>query len=189
MCNKTKATKDCEKRLVITVNHEGREIILFTEWFVDSDIYDRDEETGLTADELEKVHALLEASGLTVKDIVYCHRSLKKDNINAVYVSEHAYKRLKERNNWNKKTATRMAVKIYNDGKRIQEVDAVTRAYIVNKTLNKTNCKIKKEFVVYGDIIYVFNNRTLITCYHLPSKTTIRNTIFKMSNRRADYES
>ena len=31
-------------------------------------------------------------------------------------ITKHAYTRMKERNGWNKKAATRMVSKIYNDG-------------------------------------------------------------------------
>ena len=48
-------------------------------------------------------------------------------------ITKHAYTRMKERNGWNKKAATRMVSRIYNDGMRPSQVKGYLKSWVNNK--------------------------------------------------------
>lgn len=83
-------------------------------------------------------------------------------------ISEHGYARLKERNGWNRKAATRMIGKIYQNGLRPQQVKGHLKKWVNNKV---DYGKDGNEFVLFGEKLYIFNGHTMITVLQTPSKS------------------
>lgn len=79
---------------------------------------------------------------------------IKKDtDDNCIYISDHAFKRMKERNGWGQKTCLRMVKKIIECG----TVDGdIKKIWETEK---------KKVFITYGEIGYLFINNILVTAY------------------------
>ena len=67
-------------------------------------------------------------------------------------ISKHGYARLKERNGWSKKAATRMIHKVYEEGLRPTQVKGYLKGWINSKA---EYCKDDKEFVLFGEKLYV----------------------------------
>ena len=55
---------------------------------------------------------------------------MKNENI---LVTAHAYDRLKERNNWNKRAASRMAEKAYAEGKDLRDASGCLKNWYLNR--------------------------------------------------------
>ncbi|MCR4610575.1 MAG: hypothetical protein K5644_01630 [Lachnospiraceae bacterium] len=87
-----------------------------------------------------------------------------------VHISEHAYKRMKERNGWNRKTANRMIKRIYINGQRPDEVKGYIKIWIVHKL---GQVRENDEYVLYGDYVYIFNNNVLVTSFRQPCREKV----------------
>ncbi len=87
-----------------------------------------------------------------------------------VFITEHAYKRIRKRNGWSKKTINRMIARIYVNGLRPDDVKGYKKKWIIHKTSRDEK---NDEYVLYGDYIYIFNNRVLLTSYSLPCKERV----------------
>lgn len=88
-------------------------------------------------------------------------------------ISKHAYERMKQRNGWNKKAADRMLNRVYFDGIRPEEV----KGYLKNWINNKADAfDDEREFVLFGEKLYIFCNGTMLTVLPIPSRSyLIRN--------------
>ncbi len=86
-----------------------------------------------------------------------------------ITITEHGYDRLKQRNGWNKKTANRMAQRVYRDGHRINDIKGYVRIWMKSKD----QCE-ESEYVVYGENLYVFRENCLITSIHVPCRETVK---------------
>ena len=106
------------------------------------------------------------SSGIDDNDIEKTYISRKRES-GVIYITDHAAKRLKERNGWNKKTALRMIKKIYETGIRGEDVKGYIAPWIRNKIATRNP---GDEFVVYGTSCYVFNSGNVITVLPLPHK-------------------
>ena len=84
-------------------------------------------------------------------------------------VTRHAYRRLRERNGWNKKASNRMVSKIYETGLRKDDIKGYVRMWL--KHLDSDN---DREYVVYGNYIYIFLDKNLLTAFPIPSKEFIK---------------
>ena len=113
---------------------------------------------------------LLEANGYTTKDVQTSYIARKKEK-EYVYISDHAFERLKQRNGWNKKTALRMIKKVYDDGKTPGEISGYVGKWLDHKKYSYG--RKNDHFKVYGDHAYVFNNNTLLTVLAIPTKRSI----------------
>ena len=93
-----------------------------------------------------------------------------------IYVTDHAYMRLRERNGWNRATAERMVARIYKNGVRPDDVKGYLKPYLQTKAVEAGAREIS-DVVIYGDIIYLFSRKSvLVTAYPAPTKNTfIRN--------------
>lgn len=93
-----------------------------------------------------------------------------------VIVSNHAYKRLKERNNWSKKAIDRMAIKIYETGIKSGDIKGYLKEWFLKKQLEAPDNTVH---ILYGDVAYVFQKPIksrapiLITAYPAPTKNAI----------------
>lgn len=83
-----------------------------------------------------------------------------------ISISKHAYERLKERNGWNRKASDRMVGRVYSDGLRPEQVKGYLKGW-VNK---KNEYSADKEFVLFGEKLYIFQDRTMLTVLPVPTK-------------------
>lgn len=99
--------------------------------------------------------------------------------MNNIIVTKHAFTRLKERHNLNKKAAVRMADIVYENGIRAIETNGSVKTYLEYDADIREVDNGLIERICYGDYIYVFLISTdcvkLITSYILPK--TIRKRI------------
>ena len=84
-----------------------------------------------------------------------------------ISISKHAYCRLKERNGWNKKASDRMLQKIYKEGLRPDEVKGYLKGWVNKKRESFENTR---EFVLFGEKLYVFLNGRMLTVLPIPSR-------------------
>ena len=84
-----------------------------------------------------------------------------------IRITEHAYMRMKERNGWGKKAAGRMATKIYETGEDMMNSTGYMRRLIRSK-VRKTGGR----YILYGNNVYVYREKALITTYPMPHLLT-----------------
>lgn len=84
----------------------------------------------------------------------------------SVAVTTHAKKRLKERCGINKQCAHRMAEKAFKEGISFDNAGELLQKYISSVYLKHD--KMCNNLRIYGNTVYVFDNRTLITVYAIP---------------------
>jgi len=84
----------------------------------------------------------------------------------SVAVTAHAKKRLKERCGINKKSAVRMAERAFTEGISFYNAGELLQKYISSVYLRHN--KMCNNLRIYGNTVYVFDNRTLITVYQIP---------------------
>lgn len=92
-----------------------------------------------------------------------------------IYISDHAFKRMKERAGWNRDAALRMAGKVYEKGKRIQPTTARLQKWFDQKMIIYKGSMVSREFVLYGDYLFIFKNNILITMYQFDVKNLFNN--------------
>jgi hypothetical protein len=88
------------------------------------------------------------------------------EKIKIVEVTYHAYKRAKERYQWNAKTVDKMAERAYFNGSKHSQAKGTLKKYIDklwHQNRNVNNIRI------YGQDIYFFAGNLLITLYQLPN--------------------
>lgn len=83
-----------------------------------------------------------------------------------VSVTSHAKRRLKERCGVSKNSAMNMAERTFNKGISFENASTDLKKYISSVYIRheKTGDNIR----IYGNMVYVFDNRTLITVYPIP---------------------
>ena len=94
---------------------------------------------------------------------------------NSIRISEHAYCRMKERNGWNKRTADRMVSRVYDNRQRLEQIKGYLRGWI--KSMISAD-KRGNDFVLYGQAIYVFREKVLVTVLHAPSKGYVADYLY-----------
>lgn len=154
MC-KVKDIDECEKKIFVYLS-DGR--CFSTEWFAD------DDRKGNIADsftETEQLHVdrVIEENNVSMKDIEKWAISRNKSDKDCIYISRHAFERMKQRNGWNKKTALRMVKKVYDNGILPEDAPAEYRPWLKRKEKKEPGTLYK----LYGDMVYVFDNQVLIT--------------------------
>ncbi|WP_157974622.1 hypothetical protein [Lewinella sp. IMCC34183] len=82
-------------------------------------------------------------------------------------VTHHAILRGRERMRLNKRALTRMVDTVYNSGISIRQARGTLKSYLQSK-LRKDGSN--NEVRVYGEYIYIFNERQLLTLYRLPNR-------------------
>lgn len=83
-------------------------------------------------------------------------------------ITKHAYTRMKERNGWNKKAATRMVSRIYRDGRRPEQVKGYLKGWVNTKYMYSN---AGDEYILFGDKLYIFNRMTMLTVLTTPTKS------------------
>jgi len=84
-----------------------------------------------------------------------------------IIISDHAYKRAKERLGLNQKALDRMAEKAFNDGFKHGETKGTLQKYITKLWFDHKNCNNVR---IYGENIYFFRENKLVTLYRLHRK-------------------
>ncbi len=85
-----------------------------------------------------------------------------------VVITKHAYSRLKERNGWNKKASDRMIPKVYVNGLRPEQVKGYLKNWVITKYEYSNE---RDEYVLFGDKLYIFNNKTMLTVLPTPARS------------------
>ena len=83
-----------------------------------------------------------------------------------VSVTSHAKRRLKERCGVSKNSAMDMAERAFNKGISFENASTDLQKYISSVYIRHE--KIGDNIRIYGNMVYVFDNRTLITVYPIP---------------------
>lgn len=155
MCN-VKRLGDCEQKIYIRTKDNK---LHSSNWY----------SADLALDEaLDKAKAELNINDDEIKSWNMRYNKFEEDTY---YISKHAEKRLKERNGWNKKTQLRMMKKVIDNGKRGDEIKG-TYKQIVKRVKDKYPAQ---EHIVYGDMLYIFNDKLLITVYYLKDNIIKKN--------------
>ena len=85
-------------------------------------------------------------------------------------ITKHAYTRMKERNGWNKKAATRMVSRIYSDGVRPEQVKGYLKKWVNTKYEYRND---GDEYVLFGNKLYIFNGMTMLTVLPIPTRSCL----------------
>lgn len=158
--------KNCEKKVVITLT-DGTEIL--SDWFKDIEAKIDESAVNRTVGERKVYEDMIRSYEIEESKIMkwYIMRKREEDTI---YISEHAMQRLKERNGWNKETAMRMLKKVCDKGKRETEIKGYLSKWIKDKISNNNK---GDYYILYGEYLYVFNYKTLVTVFNVPKKTKV----------------
>ncbi|MEM1327366.1 MAG: hypothetical protein AAGI23_15490 [Bacteroidota bacterium] len=82
-------------------------------------------------------------------------------------ITKHAYKRAKERLGWSRKALDRMLSIIHEYGFTRHEAKGELKKYMLKQ---RRKYKSKAYARVYGEVIYFFRDRSLITLYRLDNE-------------------
>lgn len=85
-----------------------------------------------------------------------------------IIITKHAYTRMKERNGWNKKTATRMVRRVYSDGTRHDQVKGYLKKWLKTKYEYSND---GDEYILYGEKLYIFNGIKMLTVLPTPTRS------------------
>lgn len=85
-----------------------------------------------------------------------------------VVITKHAYSRLKERNGWSKKASDCMIPKVYVNGLRPEQVKGYLKNWVITKYEYSNE---RDEYVLFGDKLYIFNNKTMLTVLPTPARS------------------
>lgn len=109
--------------------------------------------------------------GYSVKAVPYAMEKYKpkcKGGITMVAITTHAQRRLKERAGMNKNTARKVAERAYCNGISFDNASSDIRQYI--SKVYTSHDRIANNIRIYGNIVYIFDNRTLITVFQMPQE-------------------
>lgn len=159
MC-KVKDINECEKMVVVNDGYKNYS----SEWFSDIDPIKCENKTNCTLEEDAKITELCRENSFS-KDNIAAWFILRKKDDDTVYISDHAFLRLKERNGWNKKCSLRMVKKVCDDGTPADEIKGYLSGW-----LRKQKNKGGNRYIVYGNSLFIFDGKVLMTAITLPCK-------------------
>lgn len=84
-----------------------------------------------------------------------------------VTATNHAYERGKERFGWSEKVLVKMMKKAFNDGIQHKNTKGTLQRYITKLWFDYKHCNNVR---IYGEVIFFFSDKKLITLYHLDPK-------------------
>jgi hypothetical protein len=159
MCN-VQLLRDSERQINIkTTTGE----VYASDWYVETNTRSQATNTEAGSKAVETVMREFSINGDDVEEI-FLNRKKEEGTI---YITDHAEGRLKQRNGWNKNTAIRMIKKVYDEGTRAEDVKGYLAPWFRHKTEEGNP---GDEFVLYGDMVYLFNGQSLLTAFHKPHK-------------------
>ena len=156
--------KDAERQMCLILKGGDR---IYSEW------YSAQTKPGT---EKQVLMETIEGNNLNKEDVEEWYISRKREDPNTVYISDHAMKRLKERNGWTKKASMRMMKKIHDNGLTPNQVKGKYAAWIRQKAENKAK---HEHFLLYGENLYVFSRNTLVTVIPTPRKGSYYNQAYR----------
>lgn len=155
MC-KVRDIDTCEKKIYI---HMLNGEVISSEWFYDDQRRGNSRGTEME----EKVfNALVNDNHINLQKVKDWDVTRNRDEEDCIYISNHAFKRMRERNGWNRKTALRMVQKIYDNGLEPEDVPSEYRGW----TMHEKMVHPEKLFKFYGEMLYVFADSVLLTVLH-----------------------
>ena len=156
------------KKRITVVTNDGTSYI--SEWIIDDSETD-ETYINCTKNELDMYAAILEENSINPDDVKtwFVSRRREKDTI---YISDHAFVRMKERCGFNKKTAIRMVEKAYEKGTDITNVKDYLSTWAKKQELRQED---GERAILYGDFVYRFCYDTLVTVIHKPQKGKVQN--------------
>lgn len=156
------------KKRITVVTNDGTSYI--SEWIIDDSETD-ETYINCTKNELAQYAAILEENNINPDDVKtwFVSRRREKDTI---YISDHAFVRMKERCGFNKKTAIRMVKKAYEKGTDITNVKDYLSTWAKKQELRQED---GERAILYGDFVYRFCYDTLVTVIHKPQKGKVQN--------------
>lgn len=89
------------------------------------------------------------------------------DIVDGCVATKHAYERAKERFNWRSDVLDKMMDKAYNQGVKHKDTKGSLNRYITKIWFNYNHCNNVR---IYGENIYFFCDKKLITLYRLERK-------------------
>lgn len=158
MC-KVRDIETCEKMMCIYLKDGS---VISSGWFNDDERKNTYGEERFTELEKKTYDELVCANSLDTEDIDHWAVARNKNEKDFVYISRHAFDRMKERNGWSKKTSLRMVQRVYDEGLAPEDAPVKYRAWAVKKSKTSPECLFK----FYGQMLYVFDNKVLITVMH-----------------------
>lgn len=129
-----------------------------SDWFTDEERKNKKDQESFTEKEYTVYRNIIIKNGL---DINYIHNwavETKRDP-ESFYISDHAYKRAKERLGWNKNTTRRMIEKVLKDGINDTEVKGPYKPFVMARKRNH----VVENVILYGDTAFIFNKKILVT--------------------------
>lgn len=147
--------EDCRKKVYIYLQ-DGTQVS--SDWFEDNERKNTCGEDRFTMLEKENYDRLIADNRISPDKIDSWSVGRDKDP-ECVYISRHAFDRMKERNGWNRKTSVRMVRRIYDCGILPDDVHGPYRNWVQHR--KKKDPKATYRF--YGQNLYVFDNNVLIT--------------------------
>lgn len=164
MCT-VKDINDSEKRISIVLKNG---VTLQSDWYKDNNELIEDC-VNCTVDQKERYVELLKQNNYTDDDVKEWYTQRKRED-GVVYITHHAFERIKERCGLNKKAAYHIVQKAYDNGTDISEI----KGYLLPWAKKKLQRFEKGErALVYGDFVYTFKYDTLITVIRMPQKGKI----------------
>ena len=102
-------------------------------------------------------------------------------NDNYIRVSDHAYKRMRQRAGWNKKTADRMLSRVFANGTELISDGKGYKALWARQYEDRDD-----KVILYGEHVFIVNNTTLVTVEHLPGKKNVLDSLNRRHPKRYD---
>ncbi len=161
MC-KVRDARELERGVVVFLNN-GK--CLRSDWYNEEDI-----ETEETDAETIVYKGLLTGNDVDADKVESWIVIRNMDDEDTVYITEHAMTRMKERCGWNRKTAVRMMKKVYDNGKRPEEIKGRIGHWVRERMARRDN---KEECRLYGEHLFVFKKNVLITVLVIPRKSSL----------------
>lgn len=162
MCNVKKL--DDEMRRIIVNTTDGN--TYWSDWYTDNDNEKIEGNVNCTEMQFIMYNRLLIKYNLTDSDVDSWHISRKREKDN-VYISNHAFDRMKERCGWNKKAALRMVEKVWEYGQDMLTIKGYLAPWIKGRIERQSD---GEHSLLYGKFLYVFRENTLITVVPIPQK-------------------
>lgn len=156
---------------------DGRKVE--SEAFLDDLTY-KDAEDGYSVRSKQVIEGLLKAEGYDYGDAekTLIIRDVSEDD--AVYVSDHAEKRIREREGINRKAVSRIVKKAWEEGTDGTKVPGLTGQWVRSKDQHN------RKYIIYGNFLYIFDNarKVLITVIPVPSRTNMLRLADNKDNKR-----
>ncbi len=92
--------------------------------------------------------------------------------MNEIRITEHAYKRIRERCGWNRNTTDRMLRKVTVTGTTVLNAKGKVKPWAESQVSRK----YAQESRIYGNWLYIINDNSLITVYQIPAKVRLKYT-------------